>query len=89
MLRPGLGHGTAIGHHCLVILHVDGAGVAHPDRIAGLAQREDDVLIVLADIVHAGVVPCGNMVLRHITVRGIAFIVTLKQETIDIVYKKY
>ena len=46
-----------------------------------LAEGEDDVLVVLADVVHAGVVPRRDVGLRQVrAVRGVALVVALPKQ---------
>ena len=47
-----------------------------------LAEGEDDVLVVLADVVHAGVVPRRDVGLRQVrAVRGVALVVALGKQS--------
>ena len=45
-----------------------------------LTESEDDVLVVLADVVHAGVIPGRDVLLRNVTVRCVALVITLTQD---------
>ena len=42
-----------------------------------LTESEDDVLVVLADVVHAGVVPGRNVMLRNVSIRSVTLVITL------------
>merc|ERR550532_1622536 len=55
----------------LVILDIDCARVTHPNRVTRLAESEDDVLVVLADVVHAGVIPGRDVLLGDVTIRRV------------------
>ena len=90
--------GPDVARRCFIVLHVDGAGVAHTNCVTGLrseddmvflfiillfvrlylAQCEDDILIILAHIVHTGVMPGSNVVLRDLRpVRSVTLVVSL------------
>ena len=45
-----------------------------------LAESEDDVLVVLADVVHAGVVPGRDVLLGDVTVRRVTLVITLMEK---------
>ena len=66
-------------HHSTVLnsltkIFLDFVSAAH------LAQREDDVLVVLADVVHAGVVPGRDVMLRNVTVRRVTLVIPLSRK---------
>ena len=50
-----------------------------------LAQCEDNVLVIFADIVHAGVVPGSNVVLWDVSVRGVTLVVPLVKNVMTVV----
>ena len=45
-----------------------------------LAESEDDVLVVLADVVHAGVIPGRDVLLGDVTVRRVTLVITLMEK---------
>ena len=45
-----------------------------------LAESEDDVLVVLADVIHAGVVPGSDVLLGDVTVRRVTLVITLMEK---------
>ena len=45
--------------------------------LSHLAEGEDDVLVVLADVVHAGMVPGRNVMLRNVSIRCVTLVITL------------
>ena len=45
--------------------------------LSHLAEGEDDVLVVLADVIHAGVVPGRNVMLRNVPIRRVTLVITL------------
>ena len=48
--------------------------------LSHLAESEDDVLVVLADVVHAGVIPGRDVLLRNVTVRRVTLVITLMEK---------
>ena len=47
--------------------------------LSHLAEGEDDVLVVLTDVVHAGVIPGRNVLLGNVTIRRVTLVIPLSQ----------